>query len=107
MKNIKIKSVNIPWYIEPFAVYSYSTGELTIGIWSAIKFWTKVVWFYFPNKLQEYQMSRCKDYIPDYIDIKKAREATGNKVTPFLGYVIRTERGVVTRWDWWNLIEKY
>lgn len=106
MKNIKTKSVNIPWYLRWLTVYSYNTGELTIGIFPVVKAGVRHAWYWFPDWLHHYQMRKCETYFPDYVAIGNI-EATGNKVTPFLGYVIRTKQGEIVQWNWWKYIEKY
>lgn len=106
MKKINCKSVEIPWYLKFFTVIRYESHSVKIGIDVPFKYLFYKIWFAFPRWLYDYQMQNCKNYIPDFYDPKKHKEATGDKVKPFLGFVIRIPSGKFCSLNWFKYLEK-
>lgn len=107
MKTIKCHQVEVPLYLELFTRIEYSTATVVVGFSVPFVWLWQVIWWAFPKWLYDYQSGDCVNYIPDYKAIGSDKEATGDKVRPFFGFVIRNAEGELYDWMWWKHIEKY
>lgn len=103
----RIHNIRVPWYLKLFTRIEYRTGTAYIGFSVPFVWLIETVWWAFPKWLYDYQLGDCVNYIPDYKAIGSDKDATGDKVRPLLGFVIRKIEGASTDWNWWKYIERY